>query len=249
MFGPLVLNGIGRQVNSTNIVTVHNGGSTKGAMELMKELVQPTRLRNSIGDNAILGLSTRSRDSMLTLRRPGDQIVTQEHAVARRRATSVGTTSPISIRVDCQVIRRGPVEMKTQVQGPLYIAQDALHGSEMWFLWIMHMKTYLLDGIGNVRTSEGEILKSTNYTAELGRISHRNTICRQLGLSINWDAARFARTHTGTVQNIQHVLLLSKKETISSTLIGQAQEMMKRTHICHREFLLQSCNNPLKELR
>jgi hypothetical protein len=222
MLGPLVLNGVGRQVNSTDIITVYNGGSAKRAMELMKELAQPTRLRNSICDSAILGLSTGSRDGMLTLRRPGDQIVTQEHPVARRGATSVGTTSPVSIRIDCQVIRRGPVEMKTQVQGPLNIAQDALHGSEMWLLRVMHMKTYLLDCISNVRTGESEILQSTSYTAELCRISHRNTLGRQLGLSINRSAARLARTHTSTVQNIQHVLFLSKKETISATLNRQA---------------------------
>jgi hypothetical protein len=178
MLGPLMLNRVGRQVNSTDIITVHNGGSTKRAMELMKELAQPTRLRNSIGDSAILGLSTGSRDSRLTLRRPGDQIVTQEHTVARRGATSVGTTSPISIRIDCEVIRRGPLKMKTKVQGSLNIAQDALHGGEMRLLRIMHMKTDLLYCIGNIRTSEGEILKSTCYTAESCWVSHRNTICR-----------------------------------------------------------------------
>ena len=94
MLGPLVLNGVGRQVNCTDIVTIHDGGSTKRAMELMKELAQPARLRNSIGDSAILGLSTGSRDSSLTLRRPGNQIVTQEHTVARGRTTGVGATSP-----------------------------------------------------------------------------------------------------------------------------------------------------------
>ena len=105
MFSPLVLNGVGRQVNCTDIVTIYDGGSTKRAMELMKELAQPIRLRNSIGDSAILGLSTGSRDSSLTLRRLGNQIVTQEHTVARGRTTGVGATSPISIRVDCNIIR------------------------------------------------------------------------------------------------------------------------------------------------
>jgi hypothetical protein len=64
MFCPLVLNGISGQVNCTDIITIHNSGSAKRAMELMQELSQPTRLCNSIGDSAILGLSTGTRDSM-----------------------------------------------------------------------------------------------------------------------------------------------------------------------------------------
>jgi len=35
VFGPLVLNGIGGQVNGTNIIVVHNSGSLKRAMELV----------------------------------------------------------------------------------------------------------------------------------------------------------------------------------------------------------------------
>ena len=35
VFGPLVLNGIGGQVNSTDIIAVHNSGPLKRAMELV----------------------------------------------------------------------------------------------------------------------------------------------------------------------------------------------------------------------
>jgi hypothetical protein len=52
VLGPLVLNGVGGQVNGTNIIAVHNSGLLKRAMELVQQLTQPTRLGDSIGATA-----------------------------------------------------------------------------------------------------------------------------------------------------------------------------------------------------
>ena len=126
MLGPLVLNGVGGQINGIDIVTVHNGGSPKRAMELMEELTQPTRLHNSICDNAILDLCTGSRDCRLTLGRPRNQIITQKYTVSRSGMVSIGTTGPISISVHSEISSRGAKKVKTEVQGTLNVAQNAL---------------------------------------------------------------------------------------------------------------------------
>jgi hypothetical protein len=43
-------------------------------------------------------------------------------------------------------------------QRALDIAQDALNGRQVLFARVMHVKTYLLNGIGDVRVREGEVL-------------------------------------------------------------------------------------------
>jgi len=172
MLGPLVLNGVGGQINGTDIVTVHNGGSPKRAMDLMEELTQPTRLHNSICDSAILGLCTGSRDCRLTLGRPGNQIITQKYTVARSGTASIGTTGPISISVHSEISSRGAKKVKPKVQGTLNVAQNALHGGEVWLSRIMHIKTDLLNGVGEIRAREGEVLKHASNAVKMCRISH-----------------------------------------------------------------------------
>jgi hypothetical protein len=63
MLGPLVLNGVGGQINGTDIITVHNRGSPERTTKPVEKLAQPARLRDSIGYVVVLGLcSTRSGD-------------------------------------------------------------------------------------------------------------------------------------------------------------------------------------------
>jgi hypothetical protein len=101
--------------------------------------------------------------------------------------------------------------METKVHSTLNIAQDALHGGEVRLSWIMHKKTDLLDSICNIRVCKGEILKGASNVAKLRWVRHWNTISRQLVMSINICATRLVVTHTSTVQNIQHILLLREK--------------------------------------
>jgi hypothetical protein len=54
-----------------------------GAVELHKQVMKPTRLCYAAGHGAILRLSARTRDDVLTLRGPGYEVATQEHRVAR----------------------------------------------------------------------------------------------------------------------------------------------------------------------
>jgi hypothetical protein len=107
VLGPLVLNGVGGQVNGNNIIAVHNSGMLKRAMELVQQLTQPTRLGDSIGNRTILNLRTGSGNCCLMLGRPGNEIVPQEDVVPRGRTAGVGATSPINIKIYSEINRRG----------------------------------------------------------------------------------------------------------------------------------------------
>lgn len=43
------------------------------------------------------------------------------------------------------------------------IAENALDGSEMRLVGVVHMKAHLLNSISNIGPSEGEILESTSW--------------------------------------------------------------------------------------
>ena len=44
--------------------------------------MQPSRLSDAVGDDAVLSLCTRSRDRQLSLAGPGDETDTEEHDVS-----------------------------------------------------------------------------------------------------------------------------------------------------------------------
>jgi hypothetical protein len=69
----------------------------------MQELAQPGGLSNTIGDNMVLGFGAGAGDDSLSLGRPRDQVVPEEHSIARHGATSVQAASPVGVGVDDQV--------------------------------------------------------------------------------------------------------------------------------------------------
>jgi hypothetical protein len=65
--------------------------------------------------------------------------------------------------------------------------QDTLHRSEVRLLGIMHMKTNLLDDIGNVWVGERKVLEGPSEAPELSWISNRRIRSgRDLGLHVHW---------------------------------------------------------------
>jgi hypothetical protein len=54
----------------------------------------------------------------------------------------------------------------------LDVAHDALNGRQLLFAWIMHVKTHLLNSVGDVRTHEGEVLESLDKTLVLSWVGH-----------------------------------------------------------------------------
>jgi hypothetical protein len=110
MLGVLVLNGVGGEVDGTDVVTVNQSDLWQGAAQLHKQLMKPTLLYHIVGHGAVLHLYARTGDDTLTLWEPGNEVVTQEHRVAYSGSASVGTTGPINISVDDEVQRRGMVK-------------------------------------------------------------------------------------------------------------------------------------------
>ena len=51
--------------------------------------------------------------------------------------------------------------MKTKINCAFEISDDALDEIEMGGAWSVHEQTGLLDGVGNVRTGDREILESS----------------------------------------------------------------------------------------
>jgi hypothetical protein len=109
-------------------------------------LSKPTSLNHVVGHDAILSLDARSGDDVLVLRGLRDEVVTEEHTVARGGSTCIRATRPIHIRVDLQLGGGGggASQVEAEVQGASQIAQDALHRGEVRLPGIVHMKANLL---------------------------------------------------------------------------------------------------------
>jgi hypothetical protein len=88
----------------------------------------------------------------------------------------------------------------------------------MRFPGIMHVQADLLNCISDIWPGEGEVLKSPSKTAVLAGIRDRGSISRELRVSIHRSAARLAVTHTGSLQNLHHILALREKKTVTSVL-------------------------------
>jgi len=71
MLGPLVLNGVGGEVDRTNVVAIDERAPEKRAMELCLELPEPRGLSHAVGDSTVLRLGTRTGGHLLALGRPG----------------------------------------------------------------------------------------------------------------------------------------------------------------------------------
>jgi hypothetical protein len=58
-------------------------------MELLEELPEPTSFSHAIGPGVILSLNAQLGDDVLVLAGPGDEVVTEEHSVARGGPTCI----------------------------------------------------------------------------------------------------------------------------------------------------------------
>jgi len=97
VLGALMLNWITGHIDGADVVIVDQCSSTKRCVLLKKKLVQPSRLSDCISNDAILSFGTGSGYSTLTLGGLGDEVIAEEHCIARCGFASVRTTSPVSI--------------------------------------------------------------------------------------------------------------------------------------------------------
>lgn len=72
MFSALVVNGVGREINSCYIVTIDDSRLVKRKMKLSQELGQPAGFSDGICNTTVPSFGTRARDCVLPFRRPRD---------------------------------------------------------------------------------------------------------------------------------------------------------------------------------
>jgi hypothetical protein len=78
-----MLDGIGRHVNSTYVVTIDNCGGLHQKVQVLEKLAQPAAFSDNVGHRTIFDLSTGSRNGGLALGGTRDQVVAQEDTEAR----------------------------------------------------------------------------------------------------------------------------------------------------------------------
>ena len=82
MLRATMMNGVGREVDCRDIVTVDNGGLRDVKEQLLEKLPEPRTLGDGIGHNTILSLNTGAGYRGLSFRRPRYERGTQVDAVA-----------------------------------------------------------------------------------------------------------------------------------------------------------------------
>jgi hypothetical protein len=67
MLGALMLNRVGGEVHSADVVTIDKGASRRWGLELVEQLSQPSSLSHAVDNDMILGLSAGAGDDGLPL--------------------------------------------------------------------------------------------------------------------------------------------------------------------------------------
>jgi hypothetical protein len=100
MLRPLMLNWVGGEVHSADVVTIDERALGERAVKLSQELSEPGRLSHAVSNSPVLRLSTRARDNRLSLGRPGDHIASEDDGITGGRAAHVRAPHPVSVSVD-----------------------------------------------------------------------------------------------------------------------------------------------------
>jgi hypothetical protein len=112
---------------------------------------------------------------------------------------------------------------------------------------VVHVQTYLLHSVGDVRPCECQVLESTCNAPELrGVLNRRPRVSRQLRLEVDWCRARLAVHHDHMFEDVKRVGALMEEQTIQTTLNGDADEVVKRPEVLHGEFPLKSENGTVQ---
>ena len=81
VLGALMLDGVGAHVNGADVVTIDQRGAPEWSMKLEEQLSESCSLCNTIGYSPVFGLCTGPGHCVLTLRRPGDKIISKKDSI------------------------------------------------------------------------------------------------------------------------------------------------------------------------
>jgi hypothetical protein len=144
--------------------------------------------------------------------------------------------------------RSSPGNDKPKVESSLKVSQNPLGSDKVSFPGIMHVKAYLLDSIGDIWPSEGQVLKSASKTAiGCGICYRRSSFSRDFGTGVNRGGAGITITHAMAANDVQSVLALREEQIVLMAMHNNSEEEMERAKIFHGKFCLQSCNDTLEE--
>lgn len=76
----LVLNRIWREIHNADIIAKYDGSFLKRRTHLKKEIAKTSELYNRISNTSIFSLNAWSWNRVLSIWKPGDQIITEENA-------------------------------------------------------------------------------------------------------------------------------------------------------------------------
>jgi hypothetical protein len=110
------------------------------------------------------------------------------------------------------------------------------------------MEADLLDGVGDVRVGERQVLEGPSEAPELSRIGNmRPRSGRDLDLRVHGCRDRLVVHHASTLKDIESELAPSEEESIGLMLHGDLQKMVKRVGVLLGEFPLDSRYGVLQE--
>jgi hypothetical protein len=100
----------------------------------------------------------------------------------------------------------------------------------------------MLDGVGDVGSGQGQVLKGAGQGS--GRTSRQRLgdqgpiVLRELRLSVDRHGAGLAVERASPLQDVDCVLALVEEETLRPALSSDAEEVVKRPQVLHRELPL-----------
>jgi hypothetical protein len=102
---------------------------------------------------------------------------------------------------------------------------------------VVHVEAHLLDGVGDVKPGEDEVLKCPSNTPVAGWIDDQGVGGGEFALRINQSHAGLAFSHASTVKDVDGVLPLVEEHALGTALDGDPQEVVERPQVLHRKFL------------
>jgi hypothetical protein len=119
------------------------------------------------------------------------------------------------------------------------VAENPLEGGEVGLPRGVHLQAHLLDGVGDVRPGEGEVLERADEAPIGRRLSDRGPVVpRELRLSVDGCRAGLAVGHASPLQDVDGVLALVEEETLRPKFGGDVKEVLERPQVLHRELPL-----------
>lgn len=248
VFGAAVVNGIGCHVDSTHVVAVDDRRRSNRHMEFLKKLPQPAALSNSVGHCPVLSLRAGPGDGSLSLGGPRDEVIAEVDAVARSGATGVRTPSPVRIRVSGERLDVADAQVKTGGKRALQVAQDPFEQGQMWLARVMHEKAHLLNRVCQIRSSQRDVLESTDDAPVHGRVGDWSTSSRgELGMSVDRGRRGVTLGHACTLKKVDGVLSLGQEDPGGEALDGDVEEVVEIPKICHGELGVEPVDDALEK--